>query len=205
MQFTGEDFDMYYRTIYTSNRGEDPAVIVQGTMVQMLRDYEDCFESNFILACICIVPDFLFTYLPLLIKRLVVNSTKPRFNPEKEFKINNSSEDSLVNLKHREYYNSLKDKYTPNREEKINKANNINILRKQIYTNNMELRGNLVSSNLITFGNESNEALSNLFSKEVELKTSFLSRENCVIVKNINSLENEISKLLHVDVKIVVK
>ena len=67
----------------------------------------------------------------------------------------------------------------------------------------MELKGNLVSSNLVTFGNEINEALNSLFSKEVELKTSFLSRGNCVVIKNINSLQNEISKLLHVDVKVV--
>ena len=143
--------------------------------------------------------------IPRSLFYIVRELSKPCFNYKEHFRFDNNSntEDSLVNIKIREISNTITDNYTPNREEKINKANNINILRKQIYTNNMELRGNLVSDNLVTFGNEINEVLSNLFSKEVELKISFLSRGNCVIVKNINSLENEISKLLHVDVKII--
>ncbi len=79
MNFTGEDYDAYYRTIYTSNVKEESSVIVWGTIVQMLDDYSD---GSKLIACICFIPDLLFTYLPLLIKRLIKNSKKT-YIPEK--------------------------------------------------------------------------------------------------------------------------
>ncbi len=79
MKFTAEDYDAYYRTIYTSNVREKPSVIIYGTLVQMLDDF---YYGNKLIVCICFIPDLLFTYLPLLTKRLIKNSKKT-YVPEK--------------------------------------------------------------------------------------------------------------------------
>lgn len=165
MQFTGEDFDMYYRTLYTSNRGEDPSVIIHGTVVQMFKDFSEC---NILIVLLCFIPDVLFTYLPLLIRRLIKNSEKPKFIPEKEFKIDNSSDSSLTNLKHREYYHSLKDTYIFNKEEKVTKAEAIGSLRKILYLNNLILNGYKIDDS-ITFGKDIDRLLAQVLPSFIKL------------------------------------
>lgn len=205
MKFSSKDWAMYYRTIYRcSNVGEEPSIIIRGTFVQMLMDFDDVLSACPLLAWIDI-PGYLWHYTLLAIKRLKEEAKKPRAEKQKIGCLN-SLEDMYtlsIKIKSKNAIEALKDNYVSNRKEKINKANNINALRKQIYTNNMELKGNLVSGNLLTFGNEINEALNLIFPELTELKTSFLSRGNCVIIKDINSLQDKLSKLFYVDVKVI--
>lgn len=128
---------------------------------------------------------------------------KPEFDYEEHFVINNNSNSTgSFNVEMREKSNTLKDVYTSDKEEKVTKADAINLLRKEIYTNNMKLAGRFISDDVVTFGNELNEALELVFPNLVKLKTAFLTEGSLIEIKDRNSLQKEVSKLLHEDVNI---
>jgi len=206
MKLTSDDFDKMYQARHASCEPcrLNPEVIIRGTFVDIFGYYFS--SSSFIISILCFIPDFICHFIPEVIKRLIKNSLKP--SPSEMFKLDNNVEDDGAcnqNLVRREYFRQLSDQLNPDKEEKNLKANYINDIRKCLYSNSMKLEGTKILNNLFTFGNEINEALSSLYPNIVSIKSSFLSRGTCVTIKDINSLQNEISKLLHENIEIIVK
>ena len=155
------------------------------------------YDFTNLISLILFVPDYLFRYLPWVLKKLDENSKKPVFIPEEQIRLDrnhsimyeeNYEVDALV--ARREHLNSLHDNYNTNKKVKKTRAEALGELRISLYSHNLKLRVNKIGRYLV-FEDNMNDLLIQIFS-------------NKILVEDCEVIEKKLEQLYQEKIKIII-
>ena len=200
-----------YLTLISPYQDEKIGETILQTLANDIDYYCSQMETRglwFITGLLCITSVSLLKCGVIFLK----NIFKPRFNPRNieinKDCINTDDKQYSSTIKLREKYNSLDDRYQQDREVKTNRAKALNALRLHLYMNDLKLHGTILkvikhrlsefdllecartgnitkpfSTTQITFGNEINNLLAQVFPDFVMIKNKKFTKDTYVIIE----------------------